>query len=72
MWTESRYPNTTALLAAPHSRRRFGGLRLQPHAELARVRISRAADASRVDKTWLTSGGKVIPVDGQEHSRTEL
>jgi hypothetical protein len=67
MWTEPRYPNPAALKARPHS-----------HVERAcagtRICVWGAGDgfASTIDMPWLTSGGKVTPVDGQEHPRTEL
>lgn len=68
MWTESSHPNTAALMARPHT---------WAHANRGEVSTpadARAADWSTlcVGMQWLTSGGKVTPVDGQEHPGTEL
>jgi hypothetical protein len=75
MWTESRYPNTAAQLARPLTRAHAEGMRGAVSAP-AHAHASWRADRSTpyVDMPWLSapSGGKVIPVDGQEHPRTEL
>ena len=79
MWTESRYyPNTAALMARPVGARQSWaavgclGLAWAP----AHAQASRDADQSNLfaDIPWLCAlpGGKVIPVDGQEHPGTEL
>lgn len=72
MWTESRYPNTAAPMARPLS----WALAHRGEVSAPRTHTAHAA-ADRsilcVDMpSWLISGGKVTPVDGQEHPRTEL
>jgi hypothetical protein len=62
MWTESRYPNTAALMA----RSLWGAI-----ADRGEV-YARTGSTLEIDMPWLSSGGKVIPLDGQEHSRPEL
>lgn len=76
MWTESRYPNTAALTARPllwaYAAHANCGVVFAP----AHAQASRDADRSHLFAgiPWLCAlpGGKVIPVDGQEHPGTEL
>ena len=67
MWTESRNPNIAPLMARPLVQ----ATNAHPSADTA-MKGAGGGVASRIDMPWLTSGGKVTPVDGQEHPRTEL
>jgi hypothetical protein len=68
MWTQSRKPNTVPLMARPQ----MLATNAHPSAAAFEPWPPGGGVASRIDMPWLTSGGKVTPVDGEEHPRTEL
>ena len=63
MWNDPSYPNTPTLIARPHT---------LANADPSAVFVAALGSFAGVDMPWLTSCGKVNPVDGQEHPRTEL